>query len=320
MTFSVTILGNASAMPVRQHFPTAQVLNVHERLFLIDCGEGAQMQLQQCGLSFFKIDAAFISHLHGDHLFGLFGLLSTMSMLGRRGEFPIYAPEGLQQILSDHLKYFGAEMQYTPIVHAVGTVGPELIYENKAMTVHSIPLKHRIPAVGFLFRERTPQLNVHKEMIEKYGLSFPEIIQLKRGEDVVRDNAPVISAAETTYLPYRPRSYAFCSDTAFSEEVIAAVRDVDLLYHEATFQNDRRDLAVETQHSTAADAAAVAKAAGAKKLLIGHFSSRYTNEDGFLQEARAIFPNTEIAEERKAFGITCVETLHATSLHMLPNV
>jgi ribonuclease Z len=303
MTFSVTILGNASAMPTKRHFPTAQVLNIHERLFLIDCGEGAQMQLQQCGLSFMKIGAAFISHLHGDHLFGLFGLLSTMSMLGRRGEFPIYAPDGLQQILADHLKYFGAEMQYTPVVHSIDTAQPALIYENKAMTVHSIPLKHRVQAAGFLFRERTPQLNVHKDMIGKYNLSFPEIIQLKRGEDVLRDNGAVISAAETTYLPYQPRAYAFCSDTAFSEEVIAAVRGVDLLYHEATFQNDRRDLAIETCHSTAADAANVAKAAKVKKLLIGHFSSRYTNENGFLQEAQAIFPNTEIAEQLSVFEV-----------------
>jgi ribonuclease Z len=303
MTFSVNILGNASAMPTKQHFPTAQILNVHGRLFLIDCGEGAQMQLQQCGLSFLKIDAVFISHLHGDHLFGLFGLLSTMSMLGRRSALPIYAPEGLQQILDDHLKYFGTEMQYTPVVHAIDTVKPALIYENKAMTVHSIPLQHRVPAAGFLFRERTPQLNVHKDMIKKYGLSFPEIVQLKRGEDVLRDNGSIISVAETTYLPRQVRSYAFCSDTALSEEVIAAVRGVDLLYHEATFQNDRRDLAAETLHSTAADAAYVAKAANVKKLLIGHFSSRYTDDSGFLQEAQAIFPNTEIAKELSVFEV-----------------
>ena len=303
MTFSLSILGNASAMPTKQHFPTAQILNIHEHLFLIDCGEGAQMRIQECGLSFFKINAAFISHLHGDHLFGLFGLLSTMSMLGRKGEFPIYAPEGLQHILADHLKYFGAEMQFTPVVHTIDPLRPALIYENKSVIVHSIPLKHRVPAVGFLFRERRPQLNVHKEMIEKHSLSYLEIIQLKRGEDVIRDKEAIITVAETTYLPYQPRSYAFCSDTAFSEEVIEAVRDVDLLYHEATFQNDRRDLASETMHSTAADAATVAKAAGVKQLLIGHLSSRYPNDSGFLQEARAIFPNTEIAEERKTYKI-----------------
>jgi len=303
MTFSVTILGNASAMPTKQHFPTAQMLNVHERMFLIDCGEGAQIQLQQCGLSFLKIDAVFISHLHGDHLFGLFGLLSTMSMLGRRGTFPIFAPEGLEQVLANHLKYFGTEMQYTPVVHTINTALPEQIYENKAMTVYSIPLKHRVPAAGFLFREKKPQRNVHKEMIEKYGLSFYEIIQLKRGEDVIRDTGAIITSAEATYFPYQPRSYAFCSDTAFSEEVIEAVQGLDLLYHEATFQNDRRDLALETMHSTAADAATVAKSAGVKKLLIGHFSSRYTDENNFLQEAQAIFPNTAIAEELKTFEV-----------------
>jgi len=303
MIFSVTILGNASAMPTKKHFPTAQILNVHERLYLIDCGEGAQIQLRQAGLSFLKIDAAFISHLHGDHLFGLFCLLSTMSMLGRRGEFPIYAPESLLQVLNDHLKYFDTEMQYTPVVHPIDTTRPALIYENKAMTVHSIPLHHRTPTAGFLFRERRPQLNIHKDVIAKYGLSFQEIIQLKQGEDVHRNNEPTISVAETTYLPYQPRSYAFCSDTAFSEEVIAAVRGVDLLYHEATFQNDRRDLAVDTMHSTAADAATVAKSAAVKQLLIGHFSSRYTDENGFLEEARAIFPNTEIAEELKVFSV-----------------
>jgi len=307
MTFSVTILGMASAMPTKNRFPTAQLLNVHERLFLIDCGEGTQMQLRKCGISPLKINAIFISHLHGDHLFGLFGLLSTMSMLGRKGELPIYAPSALREILADHLRYFGEGMAFTPVVHPVDTNLSELIYENRAMTVHSIPLKHRIEATGYLFREKTPQRNIHKHAIVKHGLSVTDIVQLKNGEDVTLPDGEIVTAAETTYLPYSPRSYAFCSDTAFSKKVIECVRGIDLLYHEATYQADREALAHETLHSTAAEAATVAKEAGVKKLLIGHFSSRYASDSGFLAEAQAIFPAVEIAHERTVFNLPLVK-------------
>jgi len=309
MTFSITILGNASAMPTKNRFPTSQVLNVHERLFLIDCGEGTQMQLRRCGISILKLNAVFISHLHGDHLFGLFGLLSTMSMLGRKGDFPIYAPIGLKNILDDHLKYFGEGMTFTPIVHGINTNKSELIYENRAITVHTIPLRHRVPCAGFLFREKTPQLNVHKHFIVKHALSICDIVQLKNGDDVTLPDGEIVTSEAATYLPYAPRSYAFCSDTAFSKKVISQVQNVDLLYHETTYQNDRVPLAHETMHATAAEAATVAKEASVKKLLIGHFSSRYSNDHGFLAEAQSVFPNTTIAKEKETFEIVLKKTI-----------
>jgi ribonuclease Z len=303
MTFSVTILGSRSALPTKNHYPTAHVLNVHERLFLIDCGEGAQMQMKRYGISVLRIDAVFISHLHGDHLFGLFGLLSTMSMLGRKGELSIYAPALLEDVLRDHLKYFGDGMTFTPVVRAVDTHKANLIFENRAMTVHAIPLKHRVPAAGFLFREKTPPLNVHKHLIAAHNLSIHHIVQLKNGEDICLPDGTTLANEDLTYRPYSPRSYAYCSDTLFYEKVIDQVRDADLLYHEATFQSDRMAMARETMHSTAADAATVARDAQVKKLLIGHFSSRYARDEGFLKEAQAIFPNTDIAREGKTFKI-----------------
>jgi ribonuclease Z len=303
MTFEVTILGNRSALPTQHQFPTAQVLNVHERLFLIDCGEGTQMQLRRCGISILRISAVFISHLHGDHLFGLFGLLSTMSMLGRKNDLPIYAPAPLQAILDAHLTYFGEGMNFRPVVHAIDTETPAPVYENRAVAVHTIPLRHRVPTAGFLFRETPPPLNVHKHLIARHRLSVGDILRLKNGLPVLRPNGETLSVEAMTYRPYSPRSYAFCSDTEFSETVIEQVRGVDLLYHEATYRSDRADLARQTGHSTAAEAATVAQRAGVKKLLIGHFSSRYTDDEGFLDEAQTIFPPTALAKERETFRI-----------------
>ncbi|MDR1680665.1 MAG: ribonuclease Z [Prevotellaceae bacterium] len=297
MSFEITILGSRSALPIKNHFPTAQVLQVRERLFLIDCGEGCQMQLLRAGLSLLRIDAVFISHLHGDHLFGLFGLLSTMSMLGRMDILPIYAPAPMDAVLRDHLHYFGDGMTYQPAVRCIPTDSRALIYENKAMTVETVPLRHRIPASGFLFREKMPLRNVHRHLVAHYKLPISAIIQLKNGEDITLPDGERLDSETMTYLPYMPCAYAYCSDTLFSEAVIEAVRGVDLLYHEATFQSDRAELAKQTMHSTAADAATVAREAGVKKLLIGHFSSRYPSSEGFLHEAQAIFPDTEIGEE-----------------------
>ncbi|MDR3132405.1 MAG: ribonuclease Z [Prevotellaceae bacterium] len=299
MTFELTILGTSSALPTKEHYPTAHVLNVHERLFLIDCGEGAQIQMLRAGLSTSRLDAVFISHLHGDHLFGLFGLLSTMSMLGRKKELPIYGPAQLEEVLHDHLRHFGMDMSFQAVVHPVDTDAPALIYANPEMTVHSIPLKHRVPTTGFLFREQLPERNVHKHLITAHHLPVSDILQLKNGNDITLPDGQVLTCETATYLPYIPRSYAYCSDTMFSETVVEQVRDVDLLYHEATYLSDKIDLAQRTMHSTAADAATVAKQANVKRLLIGHFSSRYGKKERFLQEALPIFPKTQIAEELK---------------------
>ncbi|MDR2801652.1 MAG: ribonuclease Z [Prevotellaceae bacterium] len=303
MTFELTILGASSALPTKEHYPAAHVLNVHERLFLIDCGEGAQIQMLRAGLSISRFDAVFISHLHGDHVFGLFGLLSTMSMMGRKKELPIYAPAQLEDVLRDHLRYFGIDMAFQPVVYPVDTGAPALIYKNPVMTVHSIPLKHRVPTTGFLFREKTPQRNVRKNVIAAHHLQVNDILQLKNGNDVTLPDGQVLACETATYLSYAPRSYAYCSDTMFSETVIEQVRNVDLLYHEATFLSDKSDVAQRTMHSTAVDAATVARRADVKRLLIGHFSSRYGNKEHFLEEALPIFPHTQIAEELQRIEI-----------------
>ncbi len=303
MTFSLTILGSASAMPTKRHFPTSQLLNIHEQYFLIDCGEGAQMQLKRYGFSLLKINHVFISHLHGDHLFGIFGFIATMSMLGRTADLHIYAPALLEEILNNHLHYFGDRMTHKIVFHATNTSEPELIFENKALTVHTIPLKHRIPTAGFLFREKTPPRNVHKHLIVKHNLSIHDIVKLKSGDDVILPDGELLTAEAMTYQPYEPCAYAFCSDTMYYEKIIPQIKGVDLLYHEATYANDKAVLAKETGHSTAEEAAKIAAAAGVKQLLLGHFSSRYTDYDIHLKEAQAVFPNTELVAEGKKINL-----------------
>ncbi|MDR3351012.1 MAG: ribonuclease Z [Prevotellaceae bacterium] len=303
MAFELTVLGTSSALPTKEHYPAAHVLNVHERLFLIDCGEGAQIQMLRAGLSAGRLEAVFISHLHGDHVFGLFGLLSTMSMMGRKKELLIYGPAPLEEIMHNHLRYFGTDMMFPITVHPVGVDAPALIYKNPVMTVHSIPLKHRVPAIGFLFREKQSQRNVYKSFISAHNLQVSDIVQLKNGHDITLSGGQTLTSETATCLPYAPRSYAYCSDTLFSETVIAQVRNVDLLYHEATYLSDKTVLAQRTMHSTAVDAATVARQANVKRLLIGHFSSRYESRDCFLQEALPIFPKTQIAEELQRIEI-----------------
>lgn len=308
MTFSVTILGSSSALPTKNRFPTSQVLNIHDRFFMVDCGEGAQIQMRRFGkVKFSRLNHIFISHLHGDHVFGLFGLISTLSLLGRTADLHIYAYGQLDMILKDHLKYFGDGMSYKVIVHPINTRANEIIYEDRSMTVETIPLKHRIPTCGFLFKEKTPQLNIHKDCIEKYSLSLAQIAQIKYGNDFELPTGEIIPNKELTYLPYQPRSYAFCSDTAYSEKVIDIVKGVDLLYHEATFLDNLKDMAKQTMHTTAKQAAEIAKQAEVKRLLIGHFSSRYDNVEGFYDEASTVFSHTNIVEEGQTYCIPLVK-------------
>ena len=308
MTFSVTILGSSSALPTKNRFPTAHVLNIHERFFLIDCGEGAQIQLRRIGrVRLARLNHIFISHLHGDHVFGLYGLISTFNLLGRTSDLHIYAYGQLEQILADHLKYFGDDMRYKIVVHPVDTRKNEIIYEDHCMTVETIPLKHRIPTCGYLFKEKMPQRNIHRDTIEKYSLSLADIAQIKYGNDLILPSGEIISNDDITYIPYEPRSYAFCSDTVYNEKIIDIIKGIDLLYHEATFLDDMRDLAKQTMHTTALQAAEIAKKAEVKQLLIGHFSSRYGDTNAFLKEASSVFSNTRLAIEGRMFEISLVK-------------
>jgi len=303
MKFSFTSLGCSSALPTVNSYPSAHVLNVHERLFLIDCGEGCQMQMRRYGISILKIDHIFVSHIHGDHIFGIYGLLSTMSMLGRLADIFIYAPEGFAPVLKSFLKYFGDGFKYNVIHKIVNVKEKEVIFSARTFEVYAFPLNHRIDCYGYLFSEKDPKPNVFKDMIETYSLSLSEIAKLKNSEDVVRENGECLESKVLTYRPYKPRSFAYCSDTAPFAKLKEYVNGVDILYHEATFASNLAAMAAETMHSTAEDAARTALEANVKMLIIGHFSSRYRETDIFEEEAKKIFKNSHIAEQGMEFDI-----------------
>lgn len=296
MNFTLNVLGTASALPTTERHPSAQVLDVRGRLFMIDCGEGAQMQMRKAGLSFLKIEHICLSHIHGDHIFGLFGLLSTMAMLGRSSQLNIYAPRNFRPVLDFFLATFGEgilfEINYVPL----SMDAPELVYENRTTELLAFPLNHRVETFGFIIREKMPQFNVHKEAIARYGLTLAEIGALKRGEDVVREDM-VIPHSEAAYLPYEPRSYAYCSDTAPFPELADWIRGVSLLYHESTFPDSMAEMAARTYHSTTLQAAQIAREAGVGRLLVGHYSSRFPDVGFFLEEIRTIFPDADLAHD-----------------------
>ena len=296
MNFTLNVLGTASALPTTERYPSAQVLDVRGRLFMIDCGEGAQMRLRKAKVSFLKIEHICLSHIHGDHLFGLFGLLSTMGMLGRSSKLDIYAPASFRPVLDFFMEHFGDGVKFE-INHVVLEMSePEMVYENRTVELMAFPLNHRIETFGFLIREKMPAYNVHKEAISKYGLTVAEIGRLKKGEDVVRVDE-VITCKEAAYLPYEPRSYAYCSDTAPFPELADWIRGVSLLYHEATFPADMSEMALKTFHSTTLQAAQTALDAGAGRLMVGHYSSRFPSVDFYLDELRSIFPDTDLAHD-----------------------
>ena len=307
MNFTLTVLGTASALPTTERHPSAQVLDVRGRLFLIDCSEGVQMQLRKAGVSFLRIGHIMISHIHGDHIFGIFGLLSTMSMLGRTADLSIYAPASFAPVLEFFLSNFGEGINFRIDYHPLKMDSPQVIYENNYLQVSAFPLNHRVETYGYLFREKTPQLNIVKEAIPLYGLSLEEIATLKRGEDVLRSGGSVrILSSEVTYQPYQPRSYAYCSDTAPFEELPLWVKGVSLLYHEATFPKDMAQMAAKTFHSTTVQAAECALEAGAEKLLVGHYSSRVPSVDFYLDEIKPIFQNAFLARDLMVVDIPYV--------------
>lgn len=303
MSIAVTILGNSSAKPSASGHPSAQVVNVNEQYFLVDAGEGVQRQMARCGISALKLRAVFISHLHGDHLYGLFPLLSTLGLYGRRTPLRIYAPRPFGEMLEAFLRLCESNLPYTPEWVEVDTTKHQIIFENDTTEVWSLPLRHRIPTAGYLFRQKEPALNVKKYAIERYGLSVQQIVQAKRGEDVELESGEVLPNEVLTYRPYGVLSYAYCSDTNYSARLAGMVAGVDMLYHEATYAADMRRIAKERGHATTADAAKVAKMAEVGRLLIGHFSSRYKDLSQLLNEAREIFPSTDIAREGETFVI-----------------
>jgi ribonuclease Z len=303
MSFRLTILGTSSALPTSERYPTAHVLNIHERLFLIDCGEGTQMQMRRYRIKFGKLNHIFISHLHGDHFFGLYPLLSTYNLMGRKAPLNIYAPAGFEELLERHLNDFDINLAYDLMLHPLVGRALKLILNDKNVEVYSFPLKHRIKTYGFLFREKRADRNIIKEKIAEYGISISEIGQLKKGKDIIREDGQVIVCDEVTKKPPEPASYAFCSDTGYFPKLAGYVSGVTLLYHEATFGDENDALARQTGHSTARHAATVARDAGAGKLLLGHFSARYKSPSVLEEEARTVFPDTEAAQEGMTYTI-----------------
>ncbi|MDR2954242.1 MAG: ribonuclease Z [Prevotella sp.] len=295
--FELDILGCGSATPTTRHNPSSQVLNIRDKLFMIDCGEGTQLQFRRSKLGFGRLNRIFISHLHGDHCFGLIGLISTLALLGRTGELTIHTPPGLEQTLSPEMDYFCKDNPFKVIIEPFSPTKSEVIYEDRSVTVTTIPLNHRIPCAGFLFRERQKNAHLLPNMIRFYNIPIKELKKIKEGADFVTDDGRVIPNAHLTRPSEPARAYAYCSDTAYYEKIIPIIEGVDLLYHEATFADSDRGRAKETGHSTAAQAAEIAKRAGVKKLMLGHFSARYPDNRVLLDEATKIFSNTILANE-----------------------
>lgn len=301
--FEITILGTNSSIPTSNRFPSSQFVNISDRYFLIDCGEGTQMQLRKYKIRFQKINHIFISHLHGDHYLGLMGLLQSMHLLGRKAELHLYAPKELQEIIEIQHKHSGTHLTYELIFHPLRFNTSELIMEDDKVTVETIPLNHRIACWGFLFKEK-PHLNkIKKEKIEEYIIPLEKIHEIKSGGDFITNEGKTIPNKELVELPLPPRSYAYCSDTRYTETIIPIISGVDLLYHEATFLEDLIERAKQTMHSTAKEAATIALKSNVKKLLIGHFSARYDDIIPLLEEAKTIFTNTELAKEGRVVAI-----------------
>ena len=303
MTFKVTILGSSAAMPTVNKYHSAQILNVSEQFYLIDCGEGTQNRLMKLGINPLKINSIFISHLHGDHFYGLFPLVSTMSLMGRRTKLKIFAPRPFDEILESHKRYFDIGTGFDIEFCEVRTRENNLIFENKVMEVYSLPLRHNIPCAGFLFKEKTPAINIRKDIVDRFQLGIAQIVSLKRGEDIVADCGEHITSASVTYIPYQPRSYAYCADTQYSAKLAGLIQNVDLLFHESTFADIDKRLAKRTGHSTTKQAAKLAVNAGAKRLILGHFSARYSDTSLLVDEAREVFQDSFEAKEGSVFEI-----------------
>ena len=264
---------------------------------MVDCGEGTQIQLRRSRVGFTKIQAVFISHLHGDHCFGLIGLISTFGMLGRTGALHVYAPAELGPLLDAQLKFFCTGLEFEVVFHAIDTTCKQTVYEDRSLTVETIPLDHRIACCGFLFREKPTLPHIRRDMIDCYDIPLSQINNIKNGADWVTEDGKTIPNSRLTLPAAPPRTYAYCSDTRYMASLADMVKGVDVLYHEATYDSSCADRARLYYHSTAEQAATVARNAGVGKLILGHFSARYEHEDGLLQEAKAIFPNSELASE-----------------------
>ena len=291
MKFELTILGCGGAIPTLERKPTSQYLNIQDRHFLIDCGEGTQIQLRKFKCKFSKIDHIFISHLHGDHFLGIFGYLSSLNLLGRNNDIHIYAPENLNNLLEVHNSVSGKNFNFNIVFHPLNFSKLKRIYNDKIMEVFSFPVKHSVPTCGFLFKEKSTDRRMIKEKIKELDLNIESIKKFKNSENC-EVNGVLIDYNDVTTQGNQPRTYAYCADSQYDENIISYLENVDLIYHESTFLESKMDKAIKTKHSTAKQAATIALKANAKQLIIGHFSARYDNSDQFLEEAKVVFNKT----------------------------
>jgi ribonuclease Z len=304
VNFEVTILGSGAAVPTLRRNPTSQYVVCNDRHILIDCGEGTQMQIRNYGIRFQRLTHILISHLHGDHFFGLVGLLSTMHLMGRDKGITVYGPKELESIIKSQLEIGGAKLDFDLQFVATDPKNSQLIFEDKLIEIHSFPLKHRIPTTGFLIREKAKEFNLNSEAIKGSGLKIEHFHLLKKGEDVLDEDGQIFRFKDYTFPPKPSYSYAFCSDTKYDVSIVPYVKDVSVLYHEATFTEKDSERAKATFHSTAAQAADIAKRANAGKLYLGHLSARYESTAAHLSEAAKFFDNTEVVEDGMKFTIS----------------
>lgn len=295
--FEVTVLGCGSALPTVKHNGSGMVVNIREKYFLVDCAEGTQVELRRNHIHLNRLFNVFITHLHGDHCFGLMGLISTLGLLGRTAPLHVYGPQDIETLFQPLIDYHCNGMTYEVVFHPIDTHQNVCIYEDKSLQVFSIPLKHRIRCCGFYFKEKELSRHILKEAIEKYDIPISQINNVKAGLDYVMPNGQIIKNEVLTTPPSPARSFAYCSDTVFRPEIAEMMKGVDLLYHEATFAESEKLLCSKVYHSTAKQAAEIARLAGAKQLMLGHYSSRYNDETILQKEAAEVFENTILAKE-----------------------
>lgn len=302
--FRVHILGCGSALPNLHHNTTSQLVEIHDKFFMVDCGEGTQLQLRKSSVHFCKIGAIFISHLHGDHCFGLMGLVSTFGLLGRTAPLHVFAPKEMQELFEIQKRMFCSTFEYELVFHPVDTTESKIIFEDRSLTVTTIPLSHRVPCCGFLFREKESSRHLNREMLDYYEVPVSQFNNIKAGLDWKSPDGEVIPNDRLTLPPDRPLSYAFCSDTRYMPSLYKLVNRVDVLYHESTYGEKENKNAQKYYHSTAAQAAMVAKNAGVGMLLLGHYSSKYGDESVLLNEARSVFPDSYLTDELDVFDVS----------------
>lgn len=297
----LTILGCYAATPRTITNPTSQVLEIRNRMFLIDCGEGTQVQLRKHKIKFSKINHIFISHLHGDHVYGLIGLVSTFMLLNRVNDLHIYGPKGIKEIITLQLRLSNSWTSYGLYFHELESTTSEVIYEDEKVLVKTIPLKHRVYTNGFLFEEKIGDRKLNIDAVQEFEIDTCYYQNIKNGKDITLDDGRVIENQLLTFDPIAPKSYAFCSDTAYDERIIANIENADILYHEATFLDSEQHLSEKTMHSTAKEAALIAQKANVGQLILGHYSTRYESIQKFKEEAATIFPNVLLADDGVSF-------------------